>query len=105
MPQAEGKIWIDASDKVLIRLAIWQKGTKFAETSSGYLLERAALVRDITRVDEGIWFPRLGRINGLDYPNLFVEMKNDFSIENFDHRRFKTEIKKVKINNQVKEND
>lgn len=101
MPQAEGKIWIDAADKVLIRLAIWQKGTKFNETSSSYLLERAALARDMTRTEEGIWFPRLGRINGLAYPNLFAEMKSDFGIENFDHHRFNTEVKKVEINDSV----
>lgn len=99
MPQAEGKIWIDAADKVFIRLAIWQKGTKFSETASDYLLEHAALVRDMTLTKEGVWFPRLGRINGLKHPNLFAEMIYDFSIENFDHHFFKTEIKDVEIKN------
>ncbi len=102
MPQTEGKVWIDAADKVFTQLAIWQKGTKFAETTSSYLLDHAALARDMTRTKEGIWFPRLGRINGLDYPNLFTEMKIDFSIENFDHHYFKTEVKAVEINNSVK---
>ncbi|MGH9946829.1 MAG: hypothetical protein ACRD6X_06505 [Pyrinomonadaceae bacterium] len=101
MPQTEGKIWIDAADKVLIRLAIWQKGTKFAETTSSYLFEHAALARDMTRTQEGVWFPRLGRINGLNYPNLFTEMKSDFSIENFDHHYFKTEIQTIEIHNSV----
>lgn len=101
MPQTEGKIWIDAADKVLIRLAIWQKGTKFAEKTSRYLLEHAALARDMTRTKEDIWFPSLGRVNGLDYPNLFTEMKSDFRIEDFDHRYFKTEVKTVEINNPV----
>lgn len=101
MPQTEGRIWIDAEDKVLIRLAIWQKGTKFAETNADYLLARAALARSMTRTEEGIWFSRLGRVNGLDYPNLFAEMKSDFSIEDFDHHRFKTEVKTVEINNPV----
>ncbi len=102
MPQTEGKVWIDAADKVFTQLAIWQKGTKFAETTSSYLLDHAALARDMTRTKEGIWFPRLGCINGLDYPNLFTEMKSDFSIENFDHHYFKTEVKTVEIINSVK---
>ena len=101
MSQAEGEIWIDAADRVLIQLAIWQKGTKFAETTSSYLLEHAALVRDMTLTKEGIWLPRLGRVNGLDYPNLFAEMRSDFSIENFDYHRFKTEVKAVEISNPV----
>ena len=101
IPQAEGKIWIDATEKVLIRLAIWQKETKFAETTSDYLLEHAALARDLTRTEEGIWFPRLGRINGLGYPNLFAEMKSDFSIEDFDYHRFNTEIKSVQVGSPI----
>jgi len=99
MPQTEGVIWIDAADNVFIRLAIWQKDTKFFETASDYLLEHAALARDMTLTKEGIWFPRFGRINGLKHPNLFAEMTNDFSIENFDHHFFRTEIKDVEINN------
>jgi hypothetical protein len=101
MPQTEGKIWIDAADRVLIQLAIWQKGTKFAETTSGYLLQHAALVRNMTRTKEGLWFSHLGRVNGLDYPNLFTEMKSDFSVEDFDHHYFKTEVKTIEINNLV----
>ena len=101
MPQTEGKIWIDAADKVFIRLAIWQKGTKFSETSSDYLFENAALARDMTLTKEGIWFPHLGRINGLKHANLFIDKINDFSLENFDHHFFKTEVKAVEIKNPV----
>ncbi len=101
MPQTEGKIWIDAADRVLIQLAIWQKGIEFAETTSSYLLAHAALAIDMTRTKEGIWFPRLGRVNGLDYPNLFTGMKGDFSLENFDYHYFKTEVKTIEINNPV----
>ena len=99
MPQTEGKIWIDAQEKVMIRAAVWEKGTKFAETTSDYLLAHAALARDMTRTAEGIWFDRFGRINGLNYPNLFAKMKGDYSLEFFDHHRFNTEIKDVEIQN------
>ena len=98
-PNIEGKVWIDAADKVFVRLAMWEKGKQFESQTSDYLLENAALAYDSTRTKEGFWFFRLGRINGLKNPNLFTEMKGDFSIEHFDHHYFKTEIKSVEIDN------
>lgn len=98
-PNIEGKVWIDAADKVFVRLAMWEKGKQFENQMSDYLLENAALAYDSTRTKEGFWFFRLGRINGLKNPNLFAEMKGDFSIVHFDHHYFKTEIKAVEINN------
>jgi hypothetical protein len=94
----EGKIWIDAEDKVFFRLLMWQKETKFEKETSDYLFENAALAYDLTRTKEGIWFHRLGRIDGLKNPFLAPQMKGDFSIENFDHHYFQTEIKTVEVN-------
>ena len=104
MPQIEGKLWIDAEDKILTRLAMWPRGTNFHETTSDYLLEHAALGFDMTRAKEGIWFNRFSRINGLSYPNLFTEMKSDFIKEQFDLQYFKTEVKSLEINAPVKSN-
>lgn len=104
MPQAEGKIWIDAADKVLIQTAVWPKGTNFKETTSNYLLEHAALALDLTRTAEGVWFDRFGRINALAYPKLFAEMKSDYILENFDYHRFNTEIENVEIDEPGKKN-
>lgn len=104
MPNVEGKIWIDTFDKVFVRLAMWEKGAKFENQTSDYLLENAALVFDMTRTKEGIWFIRLGRINGLKYPNLFAEMKSDFSMESFNYHFFKTEVKDVEIKNPMQNN-
>lgn len=97
LPQSEGKIWIDAADKVLIQTAIWQKGTNFKEAAGGYLLEHAALALDMTRTAEGIWFNRLGRINELGYPQMFAKMKGEYSVEYSDYHRYNTEIKSVEI--------
>ncbi|MDQ3801087.1 MAG: hypothetical protein M3384_16820 [Acidobacteriota bacterium] len=100
----EGKIWIDAADKVFIRLAMWQKdgagaaAAKFESQKSDELLANAAAVFDLTRTKEGIWFFRLGQFRGIKNPALFTKMASDFSIENFEHRFFATEIKTVEIN-------
>lgn len=97
MPQAEGKFWIDAADKIFIGLAIWQKGTKFECATNDCILARSALVRDMARTTEGLWFPHFARINGLDNPALLTGMGTDFSIVQFDHHYFKTEVKGVEI--------
>jgi hypothetical protein len=99
MQNAEGKIWIDAEDKVFVRLLIWQKGKQFETETSEYLLGQAAAVYDMTRTAEGIWFMRVGEFRGLKNQAFFARLKNDFSIENFDFHFFKTEIKTVEINN------
>jgi hypothetical protein len=93
----EGKIWIDASDKVSFRLLMWQKGTKLEKETSDYLLENAPLAYDLTRVKEGIWFFRLGRITALKNSFISPEMKRDLVIENFDYHYFQTEIKNVEV--------
>jgi hypothetical protein len=95
---AEGKIWIDAGDKVIFRLLIWQKGTKFENETSDYLLEQAAAVYDMTRTREAVWYFRFAEFRGLKNSSLFGAMKDDFSIEHFDYHFFKTEIKEVELN-------
>lgn len=98
MPLVEGRIWIDALDKVFVRLAAWPKGTKFADaTSSDDLLKAAALAYDLVRTKEGIWFFRFGRINGEQFPELFPKLKTDFSIEQFDYINFRVEVENSQI--------
>lgn len=99
---SEGKIWIDVADKVIFRLAVWQKGTKFDSDASDHLLGKAAAVYDMTRTAEGLWFFRFGEFRGLKNSSFLTEMKDDFSIENFDYRFFKTEIKQVETNKPLK---
>lgn len=98
MPEVEGKIWMDAGDKVFARLAVWPKGTKFDNQRSDYLLEHAALAYDLVRTKEGLWFFRLGRINGAGYSDFFPRLKKDFSIEQFDYTYFKVEVEQSQIN-------
>ena len=97
MPLVEGRLWLDAADKVFVRLAAWPKGTRFAEAGADHLLENAALAYDTVRVKEGVWMFRLGRVNGLKYPGLFGDTSDTFSIEIFDYLRFAVEADKVDL--------
>jgi hypothetical protein len=102
IPQVEGRIWIDAIDKVFVRLAAWPSGKKFEDATSDHLLENAALAYDLVRTKEGLWFFRLGRINGAQYPELFPKVKKDFLIEQFDYTHFKVEVEKGQVIAPVK---
>lgn len=98
LPRIEGRIWIDAEDKVFVRLIAWPLGTKFDEAvSSEELLTHAALAYGLVRTKEGIWFFNFGRINGARFPDLFSGLKTDFSIEQFDYVNFKVEVEDSKI--------
>lgn len=98
MPQVEGRIWIDALDKVFVRLAAWPQGMKFdAAASSDDLLNHAAVAYDLVRTKEGIWFFRFGRINGAEFSELFPKLKTDFSIEQFDYINFRVEVQNIQV--------
>jgi len=57
-----------------------------------------AVYAEMMRLREGIWFPRLIRINGLDYPTLFDHITFDSIWTYSDFIHFSTEIKDYKVN-------
>jgi hypothetical protein len=57
-----------------------------------------AVYVEMMRLPEGVWLPRIIRINGADYDKLFDGITSE-SISTFsNYARFSTEIKDVKIN-------
>ena len=97
-----GEIWIDAQDRIVSRLIGWPSpvagipGSTPPPPASG---ERPPVVyTEMQRLPEGIWLPRVVRINGADYPKLFDGI-NQESIAIFsNYVRFSTEIKDFKVN-------
>ena len=100
--QLTGEIWIDAQDRIVSRLTGWPTPVAGIPASSNpppASGERPpAVYVEMMRLPEGIWLPRLIRINGADYPKLFDGI-NQESIAIFsNYVRFSTEIKDVKVN-------
>jgi len=57
-----------------------------------------AVYVEMMRLPEGVWLPRVVRINGADYQKLFDGITSD-SLSTFsNYVRFSTEIKDVKVN-------
>jgi hypothetical protein len=88
-PELEGKIWIDANDRVFARIAVWPKDMKIDNQSGDSLFKNAPMVFGSTRVAEGFWFWNYGRINCQLIPDICHPMNEDYSIEVFDYASLK----------------
>lgn len=88
-PKLEGKIWIDATDKVFSRIAVWPTDMKIDQSNADYLFKNAPMAFGSTRVDEGFWFWNYGRINCPLIANICAPMEEDYSIEVFDYSSLK----------------
>jgi len=94
--QLGGEIWIDAKDRIVVRLIGWPVNMPSAKTLSGE--KPAAVLVEMMRLPkQGIWLPRTTRINGADYPRLFDGISADTTSTYSDYIRFSTEIKDVKV--------
>jgi len=104
--QLTGEIWIDVQDRIVTRLAGWpalSAGTPGSSNPLPVSGERPPAVHvEMQRLPEGIWLPRVVRINGADYPTLFDGITFE-SISIFsNYIRFSTEIKDIKVNTPSK---
>jgi hypothetical protein len=99
--QLTGEIWIDAQDRIVTRLV----GTPTliaGTTSPSPSGTPPAVYVEMQRLPEGIWLPRIIRLNGADYEKLLNGIAWD-SISSFsNYRRFSTEIKDVKVDSESK---
>jgi len=100
--QLTGEIWIDAQDRIVSRLTGWpalvtgMPGSTNPTPASG---ERPPVVYvEMMRLPEGIWLPRVIRINGADYPKLFDGITSEGISIFSNYIRFSTEIKDIKLN-------
>jgi hypothetical protein len=101
LAQLTGEIWIDATDRIVTRLVGWPRGSA-TQSLTASSAEPPALYAEMMRLREGIWLPRVIRINGLDYPTLFDHIDFDSIWTYSDFIHFFTEIKDYKVNTPSK---
>jgi hypothetical protein len=104
--QLTGEIWIDAQDRIVTRLV--GRPTLIPTNARPNQLvpppgnAPPAVYVEMIRLPEGVWLPRVLRINGADYAKLFDGITSE-SISTFtNYVRFSTEIKDVQINSPSK---
>jgi hypothetical protein len=102
--QLTGEIWIDAQDHIVSRL-VGRPTLKIGgpvQTVATAGEPPPAVYVEMQRLPEGVWLPRIVRINGADHQTLFDGMTWDFTWTFSNFRRFATEIKEIKINPESK---
>jgi hypothetical protein len=93
-----GVVWIDPADKQVIRLeARLAEGFKMAGGLLLSLRPGATLVMEQTRMDEGVWLPRLAQINLSIKVLLFGGGDMNKTYEWSDYRHFKGDVSDYKI--------
>ena len=103
--QLTGEIWIDTQDRIVTRLTGWPSPAARIPGSSNEPplpsptpVERPPAVHvEMMRLPEGIWLPRVIRINGADHPKLFDGITTETVSIFSNYIRFSTDIKDVKI--------
>lgn len=114
MAQLSGEIWIDATDRIVTRLIGWptnavnptrgmnqggdiDKAKTSSSASSTGERPPAIFVEMMRLPQQGVWLPRVVRINGADYQTLFDGIKTDSTSTYSNYIRFSTEIKDVEV--------
>jgi len=104
--QLTGEIWIDAQDRIVTQLAGWPQlppnNTNSTNPPVAAGERPPAVYVQMMRLPEGVWLPRVVRINGADYQKLFDGITNESTSTFSNHIRFSTEIKDVQVNPSVK---
>lgn len=93
-----GVVWIDPADKQVMRLeARLSEGFKMAGGLLFSLRPGAAFVMEQTRMEEGVWLPRLAQINLSMKVLLFGGGDMNKTIEWSDYKHFKGDVKDYKL--------
>lgn len=110
--QLSGMMWIDAEDRIVMRLAGWPSAGAVATKKTSEKVKSKtppapalppgegppAVLVEMARLPEGVWLPREIRLNGSDYPTLFDRITYSVNFTYGEYKRFNTETKDVHLN-------
>ncbi len=91
-----GFIWIDAVDKVLVRLEGWP-APEYSKAGKAQTIAEPRLVYQQERQPTGVWLPSLIRLNSAGDATLFEGLTWDVVFEFSDYKRFSTGVEEIKI--------
>jgi len=95
----EGRVWIDAADRVVSRLEAWpalageRRGSKEVRRNQTEMV----LVYEQMRLADGTWMHALTRINTTNHPKLFNGVTIEFQEVFTDYKRFSSEVEGYQI--------
>ena len=105
-----GRIWIDALDKVVVRLEAWPE-TSFEASQASKVNARSssaspiepAIIFEQTRLPNGIWLESFVRIKTNGNREVFNRVNLDYTKQVGDFRRFDTITGEAKIEKPIKQ--
>ena len=105
MSQLGGRIWIDAADKVIVRLEAkpWRELSESNDASNLTADENAAVWFELTRLPNGTWAPSISRYNSYGREDVFWNTPISRSRKYSDYKIFKTTAEVEKIGTAPKQ--
>jgi len=100
-----GKIWIDAAERIVTRLAGWptsETSTMVTGIAPQSDESTPAVYVEMTRLPEGVWLSKTVRLNGADYRDLFEGIESDGTVSYSEYKRFTSEAQDVILDTPVK---
>jgi hypothetical protein len=94
--QLTGEISIDVSDHIMTRLVAWPV-TATADDADAQKARPPAVSLEMLRLKTGVWLPAATCINGVDYPNLFLNNDVEVKATYTNYIRFSTSVKDVSV--------
>lgn len=97
LAQLAGRVWIDATDKVIVRVEAWPTDEfRKAESVQAATAAEPRLVYQQTRLPSGAWVPTLMRLNSGGNAALFDGLNWDVVFEFTDYKQFTTSVEDFK---------
>ena len=90
-----GTVWIDALDKILVRLVGWSTA-KFPDLTQSIAEEQVSVLYEQTKLPTGVWAPTLIRVNTTSDPLVFNGVTIDVRFQFSDYKSFQTESEDFK---------
>jgi hypothetical protein len=99
MAKLQGRVWIDATDRIVSRLEAWpvldNNGQGIAEVQRNPT--EVVLTYEQVRLTDGTWMHALTRINTTNHPKLFNWVTLEFQEVFTDYQRFTSEVEGYQI--------
>ena len=95
----QGRVWIDAADRVVSRLDAWPalEGERLGSKEVQRNRTDTVLVYEQIRLGDGTWMNALTRINTTNHPKLFNGVTIEFQGVLSDYKRFSSEVEGYRI--------
>lgn len=93
MPKTEAVIWIDESDKTVVKLEIYGK----QETVESVNFNKPLVIMETAKVPQGGWFWKKIIINANENEYFFPAKYGNWQIDFFNYRKFNVDIQKAEV--------